>query len=165
MIKIKLNGPKKLNGPNCNVEASKAFTAAVIASGLAGPAAVLFANDIAINEKKKCICRNNAEYYRDKNSWAQYGGDSSVIYSWAYEACTKEPMRSIGSSANENSYLYYIEYINQTTQAPVTPGGGGGAVIPGSTTTTTTTTQPQTKAQSFILPALLGAAILLLPFP
>jgi hypothetical protein len=73
-------------------------------------------------------------------------------------------MRTIGSSANENSYLYYIEYINQTTQAPVTPGGGGGgAVIPGSTTTTTT--QPQTKAQSFILPALLGAAILLLPFP
>jgi hypothetical protein len=162
MIKRKLNGAKKLNGPNCDFEAAKVYAITMAAGGVLAPT---LAQDLSQKEFNKCRCRNNAEYYRDNNSWAQYGGNSAVIYSWAYDACTKEPMRTIGSSANENSYLYYVEYINQTTQAPVTPGGGGGAVIPGSTTTTTTTTQPQTKAQSFILPALLGAAILLLPFP
>jgi hypothetical protein len=161
MIIRKLNGAKKLNGSNCDFDAAKVYAITMAAGGVLAPT---LAQDLSQKEFNKCKCRNNAEYYRDNNSWAQYGGNSAVIYSWAYDACTKEPMRTIGSSANENSYLYYIEYINQTTQAPVTPGGGGGgAVIPGSTTTTTT--QPQTKAQSFILPALLGAAILLLPFP
>jgi len=171
MIKRKLNGAKKLNGNDCGFNVYIAGYTECLAKWtgvLTPPGAIAYCTTEGKNAQKTCVCTNNAKWYLDNNSFSSLnmnaGKHSDIeVYNWAVNACKKDPLREIGSSSNETSLAYYQEFIKQTTQAPVTPGGGGGAVIPGSTTTTTT--QPQTRAQSFILPALLGAAILLLPFP
>lgn len=154
---------RKLNGRDCVADGTQVF----LATAATGPAGALIANEVAANEVKKCRCRNNAEWYFKNNSWAQYGGDSASVYSWAYEACTKNPMRELGSSSSENSYIYYQKYLEAKTGTgpggfnPITPTPGGGT-SPGSGNGGVVTQQTR---PNLLIPALIGAAILFLPFP
>lgn len=161
---------RKLNGENCNEKAAKAYA---LAGGLGvfilgNPFIPAFgAREAANNAYKTCKCQNNAEWYFDNNSWAQYGGNSAEVYSWAFSNCEKEPLRSIGSSESENSYIYYQKYLEAKTGTgpggfnPITPTPGGGAPAPTSGGGTVT----QQTRPNLLIPALIGAAILFLPFP
>lgn len=156
---------RKLNGPNCDMKAAQSYAATFAATSF-NPALALF---LARAESQRvfnvCRCQNNAEYYFDNNSWAQYGGNSAEVYSWAYEACKTNPLRDLGSSSSENSYLFYQKYLEAKTGTgpggfnPITSAPGGGT-SPGSGGTGTQQTRP-----NLLIPALIGAAILFLPFP
>lgn len=155
---------RKLNGENCNKY--KTLGNLIGIAKLINP--TLYLSQVAAeNEYKECICKNNAEWYFKNNSWAQYGGNSTEVYSWAFSNCEKEPLRSIGSSENENSYIYYQKYLEAKTGTgpggfnPITPAPGGGAPAPGSGGGTGT----QQTMPNLLIPALIGAAILFLPFP
>ena len=158
---------RKLNGPNCDMKAAQSYAATFAATSFNPALALFLARAESQRVFKVCRCQNNAEYYFDNNSWAQYGGDSASVYSWAYEACKENPMRDLGSSSSENSYLFYQKYLEAKTGTgpggfnPITPTPGGGAPAPTSGGGTVT----QQTRPNLLIPALIGAAILFLPFP
>lgn len=154
---------RKLNGPNCDIKAAQSYAVTFAASSFAPLLAPVLARAESQRVFNVCRCQNNAEYYFDNNSWAQYGGNSAEVYSWAYEACKENPMRDLGSSSSENSYLFYQKYLEAKTgtgPGGFTPTPGGGAPAPGSGGGVTQQTRP-----NLLIPALIGAAILFLPFP
>ena len=154
---------RKLNGPNCDMKAAQSYAATFAATSFNPALALTLARAESQRVFNVCRCQNNAEWYFDNNSWAQYGGNSAEVYSWAYENCKKEPLRTLGSSSSENSYLFYQKFLEAKTGTG--PGGftptPGGAPAPGSGGGP----GPQQTRPNLLIPALIGAAILFLPFP